>query len=73
MINLYYVKLCQDFNAVDIGKTYRYSFDTKCNEHANVRSCSVWVILNGQAINGSNHTHTDYLVHRNSGYLNITQ
>ncbi len=30
LIDLNYIKLCQDFNAVEIGKIYQYSFYTKC-------------------------------------------
>jgi hypothetical protein len=68
-----YIKLCQDFTALDIGKTYQYTFDMNCNMYQSIQSCSVWVILNDQIINGSNHTHTDQLVHHNIGYMNITQ
>lgn len=59
MISNIYIQLCQDFNVVDIGRTYRYTFDMHCYPGIHIISCSVWVIINGQPINGSNHTHTD--------------
>ncbi len=72
MISNNYIRLCQKINSVEIGKTYQYTFDMIC-PWENPENCSIWVILNGQAVNGSNHTHTDGLVHHNVGYMNITR
>ncbi len=73
MIYTDYIQLCQDFKAMEIGKTYQYTFDVHCHNIIQVLNCSIWVILNGKVVNGSNHTHTDKLVHYDVGYMNITQ
>lgn len=70
MIDYDYIQLCQDFNVVEIG-IYQYTFDMYCR--LVIKSCSLWAILNGQVINGSNHTSTDHLPYHNLGYMNITQ
>ncbi len=72
MISYDYIRLCQKINSMEIGKTYQYTFDMVC-PNRNPISCSIWVILNDQVANGSNHTHTDALAHHNVGYMNITR
>ena len=64
-------KLCQNFSAVEIGKTYEYTFDMFIwSQHT---SCSIWVILNGNIIDGSNYTSKDHVAHTAVGYINLTQ
>ncbi len=55
---------------MDIGKTYVFTFDMLCNSHQ--VNCSMWVIINNQVVNGSNHTRYNYATYTVVGYFNST-